>query len=96
MKNGNRSVIYARVSTRDQSAKNQLPQLRNLADGRGWDLLDEYIDQGVSGRRASRPALDYSPGSNVGGCAPWTVRCAACLGPVQARQEHGQRRHQPA
>jgi DNA invertase Pin-like site-specific DNA recombinase len=53
-----RVALYARVSTRDQSPDLQLDALRSLAVQRGWTLAGEYVDHGVSGTRASRPALD--------------------------------------
>ena len=53
-----KAVIYARVSTRDQSAEMQLRELRDFAQRRGWDLTAEYIDAGVSGAKEKRPELD--------------------------------------
>ncbi len=52
-----RAAIYARVSTLDQTAENQLAELRQFVQARGWSA-HEYVDQGVSGAKASRPALD--------------------------------------
>jgi len=49
--------IYARVSTSDQTPENQLAVLRAFAEARGWTPT-EFIDHGVSGAKASRPALD--------------------------------------
>lgn len=53
-----RSVLYARVSTTDQSTAMQLTALRDYADRRGWRLVGEYIDEGISGSKERRPALD--------------------------------------
>jgi DNA invertase Pin-like site-specific DNA recombinase len=53
-----RAVIYARVSTLDQHAETQLLDLRQLAAQRGFEIVREYTDQGISGARARRPALD--------------------------------------
>jgi DNA invertase Pin-like site-specific DNA recombinase len=53
-----RVALYARVSTRTQSPALQLDGLRGLASQRGWSVVDEYLDQGVSGTKAERPALD--------------------------------------
>jgi DNA invertase Pin-like site-specific DNA recombinase len=36
----------------------QLRDLREYADRRGWSVVEEYIDHGVSGTKASRPALN--------------------------------------
>ncbi len=53
-----RVVAYARVSTTDQSCEVQLRELRQYAAARGWTLAEEYVDAGISGAKASRPALD--------------------------------------
>jgi DNA invertase Pin-like site-specific DNA recombinase len=53
-----RAAIYARVSTNDQSTAMQLSALREYIERRGWKLAEEYIDEGVSGSRERRPALD--------------------------------------
>jgi DNA invertase Pin-like site-specific DNA recombinase len=36
----------------------QLRELREYVSRRGWSITHEYIDQGVSGSRESRPALN--------------------------------------
>ncbi|MEJ7640303.1 MAG: recombinase family protein [Singulisphaera sp.] len=59
-----RTAIYARVSTdkqgRDQTIDSQLDALRRWATAHGHDLKDDhvYIDEGYSGARLDRPALD--------------------------------------
>ena len=53
-----RTAIYARVSTSDQSTDMQLRDLRKLADARGFEVVTEYCDEGQSGAKNSRPALD--------------------------------------
>lgn len=50
--------IYARVSTKDQTAENQLIQLRDFAAARGWRVVEEFTDVGCSGSKDSRPALN--------------------------------------
>jgi DNA invertase Pin-like site-specific DNA recombinase len=52
-----RAAIYARVSTSDQEVANQLLELRGYAAARGWTTR-EYIDEGISGAKDRRPALD--------------------------------------
>ena len=52
-----RAAIYARVSTHDQTAENQLLELRRYCQARGWEAT-EYVDTGVSGAKDRRPALD--------------------------------------
>ncbi len=51
------AAIYARVSTDDQSCAMQLSELRGYCQRSGWEVV-EYVDQGVSGTKRSRPALN--------------------------------------
>jgi DNA invertase Pin-like site-specific DNA recombinase len=52
-------ALYARVSTvGTQSPEMQLRELREYADRRGWQVVEEFVDHGVSGSRESRPALN--------------------------------------
>jgi DNA invertase Pin-like site-specific DNA recombinase len=55
-----RAAIYARVSTDSQTVENQIRELRQIADRRGWEVVEVYTDAGVSGAkgRAQRPGLD--------------------------------------
>ncbi len=53
-----RIAIYARVSTTDQSTDNQLLDLRRYVSDRGWQIYQEYCDNGISGTKDSRPALN--------------------------------------
>lgn len=54
-----RVALYARVSTLNgQDPEMQLRELRELATRRGWTIAEEYTDQGISGSRESRPALN--------------------------------------
>jgi DNA invertase Pin-like site-specific DNA recombinase len=51
--------IYARVSTLvGQSPEMQLAELREYAARRGWEIVGEYVDSGVSGSKESRPELN--------------------------------------
>lgn len=53
-----RVAIYARVSTtQGQTCENQLIELRRYVQAREWQAV-EYFDEGVSGSKESRPALD--------------------------------------
>src|ERR1017187_3754380 len=52
-----RCLIYARVSTKQQTTDNQLPPLRKLAKERGWKVVQELIDHGYSGTTENRPNL---------------------------------------
>jgi DNA invertase Pin-like site-specific DNA recombinase len=53
-----RVALYARCSTLDQKADLQLDALRQLAEQRGWTVVGEYVDLGVSGAKDRRPQLD--------------------------------------
>jgi DNA invertase Pin-like site-specific DNA recombinase len=53
-----RVVIYARVSTKDQSCDLQLRDLRTYCAARGFSLEREYVDVGESGAKDSRPQLN--------------------------------------
>jgi len=53
-----RVAIYARVSTTDQSTDSQLLDLRRYVSDRGWQSYREYCDNGISGTKDSRPALN--------------------------------------
>lgn len=53
-----RCAIYARVSTPDQRVDNQLYDLRQFAQERGFEVVTEYTDIGISGSKARRPGLD--------------------------------------
>lgn len=74
-----RVAIYARVSTDSQSSENQLLELRAVAKQRGWEVVEEYIDQAISGAkgRDKRPAFDKLQKDAVRGgfdcVAAWSV-----------------------
>jgi DNA invertase Pin-like site-specific DNA recombinase len=55
-----RVVIYARVSTLDQIVDNQLLELRDHCSKMGWEIVKEYVDEGLSGTlsRDKRPSLN--------------------------------------
>jgi len=55
-----RTAVYARVSTlgNGQSPDMQLHELREYCKHRGWQLADEYVDNGISGAKDSRPELN--------------------------------------
>jgi DNA invertase Pin-like site-specific DNA recombinase len=55
-----RAAIYVRASTDRQTVENQLRELRQIAKRRGWEVIKEYDDAGISGSkgRNDRPGLD--------------------------------------
>lgn len=58
--NNLKAVAYARVSTLlGQDVENQLVGIRELAQNRNFELINEYIDEGLSGKynQEKRPGL---------------------------------------
>jgi DNA invertase Pin-like site-specific DNA recombinase len=57
-----RVALYARVSTANghQNPEMQLRELREYAQRRELQIVEEYIDSGISGSKDSRPALKRS------------------------------------
>ena len=53
-------AIYCRVSTVDmgQNVERQVLELREICQRNDWEIVGEYIDDGVSGTKKSRPQLD--------------------------------------
>jgi len=53
-------ALYLRVSTSDQTTKNQRRELEAVAKRQGWKIVAVFEDAGVSGAksRAQRPGLD--------------------------------------
>jgi DNA invertase Pin-like site-specific DNA recombinase len=53
-----RAALYLRVSTVDQNPETQALDLRKFATQRGLQIVETYLDHGISGTKARRPALD--------------------------------------
>ena len=53
-----RAALYLRVSTFEQFPQNQSNDLKQFASQRGFQIVEEYTDHGVSGTKARRPGLD--------------------------------------
>jgi hypothetical protein len=54
-----RCALYARVSTLNgQDPSLQTVELHEYAARRGWEVVGEFVDKGVSGSKDSRPQLD--------------------------------------
>lgn len=51
--------IYLRVSTTEQTTENQRQELQRVAEQRGWLVVGEYVDHGISGAkgREKRPGF---------------------------------------
>src|SRR5215813_3421336 len=59
-KQSKRAALYVRVSTDHQSVENQVRELTQVAERRGWTVVEVYRDAGISGAkgRDQRPGLD--------------------------------------
>jgi len=55
---GTRTALYLRVSTADQKPDLQYDGLRAYAERAGLDVVQDYCDLAVSGRREGRPQLN--------------------------------------
>ena len=55
-----RAAIYARVSTANngQDPRVQTREMQEYCPRRGWTIVDEYVDVGISGTKEKRPELD--------------------------------------
>jgi DNA invertase Pin-like site-specific DNA recombinase len=55
-----RAALYVRVSTDAQTVENQIRELSQVAERRGWEVVEIYRDAGISGAkgRDGRPGLD--------------------------------------
>src|SRR5215470_18522958 len=55
-----RAALYMRVSTKGhgRTTETQAVALRDYAAHRGFEIIEEYRDEGISGSKDSRPALD--------------------------------------
>jgi len=49
-----RAALYVRVSTSDQNPGAQLDPLREYAEVRSFEVVGEFVDHGVSGKKGSR------------------------------------------
>jgi len=74
-----RAALYARISTtgHGQDVGLQLDELRRVAEQRGWQVVEEFIDEGVSGDDENRPAwnrlLDQAREGRVDVVAVWKL-----------------------
>jgi DNA invertase Pin-like site-specific DNA recombinase len=71
--------LYLRVSTAGQTVENQRQDLMRVAEQRGWHVVEEYVDQGISGSkgRDERPAFKKLATDAAGGkldmVAAWSI-----------------------
>jgi DNA invertase Pin-like site-specific DNA recombinase len=71
--------LYLRVSTAGQTVENQRQDLMRVAEQRGWHVVEEYVDHGISGSkgRDQRPAFHRLTKDAAGGkldmVAAWSI-----------------------
>jgi DNA invertase Pin-like site-specific DNA recombinase len=71
--------LYLRVSTSGQTVENQRQDLMRVAEQRGWHVVEEYVDHGISGSkgRDERPAFKKLTKDAAGGkldmVAAWSI-----------------------
>ena len=54
---GQKAAVYLRVSTASQKPDLQRDGVQAFAERAGLEIVAEYVDQAVSGRREGRPEL---------------------------------------
>lgn len=57
-------ALYARVSTEEQDTAGQVQRLEQYAQVQGWEIVNVWKDEGVSGADSSRPQLDSMLSAN--------------------------------
>jgi DNA invertase Pin-like site-specific DNA recombinase len=50
------AALYVRVSTDGQTVENQIRELTQIAQRRGWEIVQTYQDHGISGAKDPRLA----------------------------------------
>ena len=55
-----RAAIYVRVSTDKQTIENQVTALRQIAERRGWEVVEQYHDAGISGAKGRERSFNTS------------------------------------
>jgi hypothetical protein len=72
-----RAALYARVSTANgQDPQMQIRELCEYCKRRGWPIVMEYVDLGISGSKDRRPGLDRLNS----GCAQAKIRATTTCG----------------
>ena len=68
-----RVALYLRVSTDGQTVENQRLALQSMAQHRAWEIVDEFIDKGISGAkgRDKRPPSTRCAATPTVGSSMW-------------------------
>ena len=59
-----RAALYVRVSTDHQSVENQIRELSQVAERRGWQVAEVYRDAGISGAKGRRLLVEIEIDTN--------------------------------
>jgi DNA invertase Pin-like site-specific DNA recombinase len=59
--NGKRVGLYLRVSTDEQTVENQRQVLIEAIERRGWRIIGEFVDNGISGAKGRDKRPGYDP-----------------------------------
>ena len=94
-----RVAIYCRCSTQEQSVDLQRDALREYAEVRGFEIAAEYVDEGVSGAKTTRPALDQLLGDahrrRFGAVLIWKLDRLEPAGKYPSRGSRSRRQYTP-
>ena len=84
-----RVALYLRVSTSEQTTRNQRRELKAVADRHGWEVVKVFEDAGFSGGkgREDHPGVDERPWRVVRWSA-WTYRLTHRVGPRKVQRDY--------
>ena len=88
-----RAVIYSRVGDCPQgtmATREQVAVCRHYCDHKGYAIVDEYVDEGFSGRYVDRPAFDRLLAEALGEAHPFDV--VVVMDPRRFLDDRGLRR----
>lgn len=54
-----RVAIYGRVSTTEQTSENQISFLQKIVNRNGWELVQIYVDEGISGTKGRDKRTEF-------------------------------------
>ena len=86
--NGKRVGLYLRVSTGEQTVENQREALVAACGHRGWRIVEEFVDNGISGAkgRSRRPGFDRLLKAATRRKIEAAASAAGCTGPMLLRR----------
>jgi DNA invertase Pin-like site-specific DNA recombinase len=76
-----RLALYLRVSTLDQHPETQMYDLHQMAEQRGYRIVNEYEDR-ISGAKARRPGLDAMMPAAANSTSSWYGLATGSPGPL--------------